>query len=324
VFRPSSYQIPSAFLDSPNNFSTTDWQNVLFCTAPSTHYQLAVSGGSENTQFRISGSYLDQDGIVDNTFYRRFILRSNVTHKISNSFKVGLNISLTHVNQRIYGTDGKADCISLSQQNDPIFPIENEDGTYGPSDPNSPWHQYQSYGLQLWHPWAVTREISKKDKALNAMANAYVEWNIMKGLVFKSSINALSTDRHYSDFRNEGQNYGWSGIQIAEANANTYLTENWLWENTLNYNRIFGKHAIGVMLGYTMQKNVYETEYMTSQNFPNDIVKTLNAGKPSAGGTTEEDWSLLSYIGRLNYTYNDRYLLTATLRRDGCFSLWKE
>lgn len=316
--RPFNYQVPEEFLTNPASFPSTDWQDVLFRTAPSTHYQVALSGGSEKTKYRLSASYLDQQGIVDRTFYKRFTARSNVTQQISDNVSAGMNLAMSHVNQRIYGTDGKVDCVSLSQQSDPIFPVVTENGTYGPSDPNSIWHKYQSYSLQLWHPWAVTREISKKDKALNVFANAYVTWDIIDGLTFKSSINALHFDRHYSDFRNKGQNYGWSGIQIAEGNANVYRTENYLWENTLNYSHSFGKHDLGAMLGYTIQKNEYTTETMTSQNFPNNMVHTLNAGKPSAGATTEEDWSLLSYIGRINYTYNNRYLLTATLRRDGC------
>lgn len=316
--RPANYQIPEQFLNNPESFNTTDWQDILLRTAPTKQYQVAISGGSQNTKFRLSGSYLDQDGIIDRSFYRRFTFRSNVTHDINSHVTIGMNMAASYVNRRLYGTDGKADCVSLSQQSDPIFPIINERGTYGPTDPNSEWHQYQSYNLQLWHPYAVTREISKKDKTINGMINAYVQWNIIKGLHFKSSINGMISDRHYSDFRNEGQNYGWSGIQIAEGNANAYRTIDYLWENTLNYNHTFGKHTIGAMAGYTIQKNEYTTETMTSQGFPNNMVKTLNAGRPSAGATTEEDWSLLSYIGRVNYTYNDRYLVTTTLRRDGC------
>lgn len=316
--RPFEFQVPEKFLTDPGSFPSTDWQNVLLRTAPMQQYQLSVSGGSDRTKFRISGSFLNQDGIVDRSFYKRFTMRANITHDINKSVKVGMNLAGSYVRQRLYGTDGKADCVSLSQQSDPIFPVVNEVGTLGPIDPNTEYHQYQAYGLQLWHPWAVTREISKKDKTINGMVNGYLQWEIIPDLYFKTSINGMISDRDYSDFRNEGQNMGWSGIQIAEGNGNTYRTVDYLWENTLNYSHAFGKHVIGAMVGYTAQRDEYTTETMTSQNFPNNMVKTLNAGKPVSGGTTEEDWSLLSWIGRINYTYNDRYLLTATIRRDGC------
>lgn len=318
--RPSQYQVPEKFLTDPESFGTTDWQKVLFRTAPMQHYQLAVSGGTDRTKFRVSGSYLNQDGIIDRSFYKRFTFRSNVTHDINQNVTVGMNLAGSYVRQRIFGNEGKADAVSLAQQSDPIFPVINDVGTYGPVDTRSEWNLYHNapYSLQLWHPWSITREHSKKDKTINGMINAYVQWQIIPDLYFKSSINGMISDRHYDTFRNEGENYGWSNIQVAEGTGNTYRTVDYLWENTLNYSHTFGKHFVGAMVGYTAQHNEYTTDYMTSQSFPNNMVKTLNAGKPVSGGTTEEDWSLLSYIGRINYTYNDRYLLTATIRRDGC------
>ena len=325
--RSWQYRVPQEFIDSPQSFATTDWQDVVFRTAFSHNAQVAVSGGTNKTQFRISGGFLSQDGVVDNSFYKRISVRSNINHQILDNLKIGLNLDFARINKRIYGNGGKEDCVSLAQTNDPIFPVVNENGNYGYLDPNSEWYRFNGYGLQLWHPYAITREIDKQDKTVNVMATAFLEWNIIKDLTFRTSINASMNENHYSDFRNEGQKYGWSNIQIAQGNDRAYHTINWLSENTLNYQHEFGKHSLNALLGFTAQKNQYEYSYITSQNFPNNMIHTLNAGKPSSGGSQAQEWSMISYIGRINYNYARKYLLTATLRRDGCSrfgynSLW--
>lgn len=316
--RPSSYQIPQEFLDEPGKFATTDWQDVLFRTGQSQNAQLSVSGGSDKTQFRLSGSYLNQQGIVDRSFYERMSIRSNVTHKILPNLKVGVNLAFSRIHSRIYGTGGKSDAVSLSLQNDPIFPVYNENGNYGFKDPESEWYRFVPYSLQLWHPYAITREINKSDITMNTIVSMFMEYNFLKHFTFKTSLNATNNDRRYQDFRNQGQKYGWSAVQVAEANDDTYRTYNWLFENTLNYDQTFGKHSLNVLLGYSAQKNNYEETTLTAQSFPNNMVHTLNAGTPTAGASNASNWSMISYIGRANYSYDNKYLMTATLRRDGC------
>lgn len=316
--RPSEYKIPQDFLDNPESFQTTDWQDVLFRTAMTHNAQLSVSGGNEKTLFRISGAFLDQNGIVDRSYYKRMSLRSNITHQILPNLKVGMNLALSRINSRMYGTGGKEDAVSLAQQSDPIFPVYNENGNYGFRDPNSEWYRFMGYGLQLWHPYAITREIDKSDITMNTIASVFLEYKFLKDFTFKTTFNLTNNDRRYSDFRNEGQKYGWSAEQIAQGNDNTYRTYNWLSETTLNYNKTIGKHNISVLLGYSAQKDQYNETTLTAQDFPNNMIHTLNAGKPSAGASFASEWSMISYIGRINYSYNDKYLFTGTIRRDGC------
>lgn len=297
----------------------TDWQDVLLRTAYSHNVQLSVSGGNEKSQFMISGGYLNSEGVVDQNEYDRITLRSNMKHKINDKLNVGLNIGLTRSNDASFGTAGKSDAVSLSVQSVPIFPLYVETGSLGFKDPNSIWNTFVKYGFQLWHPYSLTREMTKKKITNVTTANTFAEWNILKGLSFKTALSTNMEDSHYSSYWNEGQNWGYSGWVNATGNFITMQSFNWVWENTLNFNRTFETdHVVSGLLGYTAQEQRIDYSSMTSGSFPNDMVKTLNAGKVTSGTTSATEWSLLSYLARATYSYKDKYLAAATIRADGC------
>ena len=297
----------------------TNWQDVLLRTAYSHNAQVTASGGNDKTQFMISGGLLDNEGVVDQNEYNRITLRSNVRHKISDRFNIGVNIGLSRTTDASFGTAGKSDATSLSLQSDPIFPLYVETGSLGFKDPTSIWNTFVKYGFQLWHPYSLTREMTKKKITNVITANSFAEWNIVKGLTFKSALNTNIEDSHYSSYWNEGQNWGYSGWVNAQGNFVTLQSFNWVWENTLNFNKtINNDHVINGLLGYIAQEQRYDYSDMTSGSFPNDMVKTLNAGKVTSGNTSATEWSLVSYLARGNYAYKGKYLASATVRADGC------
>lgn len=319
--RPINYQIPTEFSDPEwlaRIGNGTDWQDVLFRTGITQNVQASVSGGSERTQFMFSAGYLNTKGVVDNDDYERITARSNIRHQLSKHFNTGMNLSFARINESPYGTEGKADAVSLSIQNGPIFPVYNENGNLGFRDPNSIWNTFEKYGYNLWHPYAITRETSRKRNHNNFLGNAFLEWNIIEGLMFKTSLSATINHSEFNEFRNEGQKWGWSAWQPAEARHNAYTLFNWVFENTLNYSKTFGDHAITGLLGFTAQEQKEDFTNLTSQGFPNDMVHTLNAGTPTGGGTSATEWALMSYLARATYGYKDKYLLSAAIRADGC------
>ncbi len=297
----------------------TDWQDVILRTALSHNAQLSASGGTDRTQFMVSGGYLDSEGVIDRNTYDRITLRSNLKHKISEKFSFGVNIGLSRTKDSSFGTAGKSDAVSLALQSDPIFPLYVETGSLGFKDPSSIWNTFVKYGFQLWHPYSLTREMTKKKITNVTTANSYAQWNILKGFSFKTAVNANIEDSNYTQYWNEGQNWGYSGWVNAEGMLITMRSFNWAWENTFNYNKtINDDHTINALLGYTAQKQHYDYSNMTSGSFPNDLVKTLNAGIVSSGSTTAEEWSLISYFARANYSYKGKYLASAAIRADGC------
>jgi TonB-linked SusC/RagA family outer membrane protein len=314
-----TYRIPEDFLTNPEQFGKgTDWQDVVFRTAESKNIQASVSGGTDKAQYLFSASYLDQDAVVIDNFYKRLSLRINIRQKISEKVTAGLNTSFTGTHSRIDGIEGKSDVISLALQSDPIFPVYNENGNLGFLDPNSTWNRFASYGVQLWHPYSLIKYADKLNKVYNTIAGAYIEYKPIKDLTFKSSVNAILTQRNYSWFWRTNAGYGYSTLLPAEGRYNTYNNLNWLTENSLSYDKTFGDHSIGALVAYTAQKQRSDTSMQRSTNYPNDLVQTLNAaGTYSQSTTSAGEWALLSWLSRVSYNYKNKYFLNATVRRDG-------
>ena len=303
----------------------TDWQDVLFRTAMTHNAQVSASGGTEKTQFMLSVGYLNQEGVVDQNEYDRISIRSNIEHKFNNRVSAGLRIGLTRTNDSSFGTAGKSDAVSLAVQSDPIFPLRVETGSLGFKDPTSIWNTFVKYGFQLWHPYSLTREMSKKKTTDMVLINSFLDYKILDGLMFRTAFNVNTEDSHYKSYWNEGQDWGYSGWVSAEANFNTMRSTNWVWENTLNYNKTFNNdHAVTGLLGYTMQEQTLEYSEMKAGSFPNDLVHTINAGKVSGGKTNETEWALISFLARATYSYKGRYLASAALRADGCSRFGKD
>jgi TonB-linked SusC/RagA family outer membrane protein len=317
--RGTSYKIPDDFTTNPSQFGKgTDWQDVMFRVAPSHKAQVSVSGGTDKTQFSFSVALLNQKAVLDQNYYKRLSVHSNIKHKISDKVTAGLNVSLAGIYDRTDGTTGKSDVVSLGLQSDPIFPVYNENGNLGYKDPNSTWYRFSSYSdLQLWHPYSLTREIHKQNKTFNTLGSAYLEYEAIKGLKFRTSMNANLYNTRYNSYRTKNQKYGYSSAMPAEGYLNTSFMLNWLSENTITYEKQIQDHSIKALLGYTVQKQRDEYSAETAGSFPNDQVETLNAGIATNATTTATEWAMLSYLGRLNYSYKDRYFLTGTIRRDG-------
>jgi TonB-linked SusC/RagA family outer membrane protein len=175
------------------------------------------------------------------------------------------------------------------------------------------------YGFQLWHPYSLTYEASKKLKTDNILGNVSADYKILDGLTFKTSAGMNTSDSHYEYYWNEGQNWGYSGWVAATGTYATRRVDNWVWENTLNYNKTFNEdHNVTALIGYTMQdqKTTYAT--ITGNGYPNDMVHTINASTSQKASSTKSEWSLISYLARATYSYKGKYLASASIRADGC------
>lgn len=318
--RPANYKIPEEFITNPGQFGKgTDWQDVMFRVAPSQNAQVSVAGGTEQTRFLFSAAYLKQDAVLDKNYYNRLTLRSNIRHKISDYVNVGMNLGITAIYDRTDGTQGKSDVVSLGLQSDPIFPVYNENGNLGYRDPNSVWYRFISYGdLNLWHPYSLTRFIDKKNKTFNTLGTGFLEYSFLRDFRFRTSVSANLMNNKYDSYRYKNQGYGYSSLLNSLANTSSAFTLNWLTENTLNYDKRFGGHTVNVLAGYTAQKQRDETSAAGAAGFANDLVQTLNAGTSYSGVSSfATEWSMISYLARVNYNFNSKYFLSAAIRRDG-------
>lgn len=293
----------------------TNWLKALFRPAFMRNYSLSYSGGNDKSNYYVSAGVFDQDGIILNTSYRRYTVQFNGESRVKPWIKFGNNLTLSHDEKKSGDYNIRMAMASL-----PTQPIYNEDGSY--SGPDSPAHQYSDIrnviGTALINGQNTT-------KGYNILGNIFAEITPVKHLVLKTT---GGLDFKYWDNRSFSPKYNWKPIPnplsnlYQDANKSTTL----LWDNTLTYTNTFAqKHFLNVMVGTSAQNNVYSKINASVSNFLSDQQNQLSKGleNPTVGGTMN-DWAILSFIGRLNYTYADKYLLTATVRRDGSSRFSKE
>ncbi len=284
----------------------TDWQDELFRKAFMTSHNLSVTGGNEKSTYAFSGGYLNQDGIAVGSGFRRLSLRSNLESQLKSWLRGGVNFSMSETKQEV-GTDKNTIMSALQQQ--PTVAPTSADGSFdGPEDV---WMPDNPLGLA-----SITTNNNRKT---NFRLNAFLEAEITKGLTFKTE---LSGDWNYNNYYYYMPDYQF-GVKTQDIRTSKWTKTNtkyWSWRNILTYNHTFNKvHALNVMLGQEMSHSNWETQASTATGF-----LTNTTPDPSAGDVTSSTGigyknanSISSFFGRAFYSYDDRYLLTATVRRDG-------
>lgn len=291
----------------------TDWTDALLRTAAMQNYSVSYSGGTDKSNYYVSGSVFDQNGIVINTSYRRYTLQFNNESKVRSWLKFGNNVTLSH------DTKKKGDYNILSTLASlPTQSIYNEDGTY-----SGPGTESQYYG-DIRNPIGSTRLNNTTTKGYNVLGNLYGEVSIFNKITYKMT---GGIDFKFWDEDNFTPKYDWKPIPVVNSarseQSNKSLT--YLWDNTVTYMDTFNeKHNLNVMIGSSAQNNVYNYSKASIQGFLSDSNNQLNNGllEPTVGGSKNE-WALLSFFGRVNYSFDDKYLLTATVRRDGTSRITK-
>jgi len=207
----------------------------------------------------------------------------------------------------------------LALQSDPIFPVYNENGNLGIADTGSVWNNYLKYNpVNLWNPYATTRFTNKKNKSYNTLAQAFIEYDIVKGLKIKTDIDANLSTNFYNYYKFKNQGFGFNqDLPTSSGNVSSGRKLNWLWQNTVTYNFSVNRSRFTLLGGYTVQKERTQFQSMNAANYPNDLVQTLNAGTITGGTSTVTEWAMQSYLARVNYSLMDRYYFSASLRGDG-------
>jgi TonB-dependent starch-binding outer membrane protein SusC len=293
----------------------TNWQDEIFRSAPQQNYQLSVSGGDDKNQFMISGNYFKQDGIVLNSNYERGSIRLNLDRKLSKRFKFSNSLNFTRTSGNAVNTDNdggaNAGVVYGALNFSPTVPVFADDGSYTIDN--------RLGAIKISNPVALAELTTNKSTTNRFLGNISGDWDIIEGLTLRVLLgaNILNTKNAQYVPRTVYAGAGAGGTSAITSTEST----NWLNENTLTYQKSFNDvHKITALLGYTVQ-HFYSEDYRASaQNFPNDIVDYNNLGyaqqvNPSSSGSNE--WGLRSYIARVNYDYDERYLVTLTTRVDG-------
>ncbi|MBQ4387898.1 MAG: TonB-dependent receptor [Prevotella sp.] len=286
----------------------TDWQDELFSTAFMTNHSLSLTGGTDKTTYAISAGYLKQDGIAIGTSFKRQTLRGNIDTELKKWLKGGISFSLSDSKQDM---EKNWDIIMTALKSQPSVAVRNPEGGYdGPDD--------------QWMPdnaVALAEIKTNYAKRLNFRINTYLEATLYKGLTFKTEVSA---DYNLNKTKTYTPDYTFGVRESTQRDGAWYKNDSkyWSWRNILTYNgQIAEKHNLNVMVGQEMSHNYWENMSAANQGYLSNSVIDLRAGERTGNNVNidgyQNNTSLFSYFGRALYNYDDRYLLTATLRRDG-------
>lgn len=283
----------------------TDWQDEFFKTGNTQDYNLTVSGGSKDGNYLISGNVFSQDAVVKGPFHDRYTFRVN-TEIRKGILNIGENMLYSRTQTKPMIGSPFIDLCRLP----PVIPVKNEDGSWGTGSTS-----YQTYGT---NPIGMqeTRDFLQTSNRL--IGNVFAEIEILKNLKFKSNLGI-----EYHGW-NDREKTTFDQIRYLEvSNYENMLTERrgdfttLMLENTLTYNKKIGKHAFDLLAGYTAQ----ETKWKQLTSTVHDLVPgfwVINAGKEDMlTNGSDSEYAMVSLLGRVNYAYDDKYLVQANVRRDG-------
>lgn len=297
---------------SDNITSNTDWQAALYQTAATQSHDLSFSGGANATKYYVSFGYFDQDGIVNNSAVKRYTGRLNLDNSVSQKYGFGVTLNTSYIkdfyNSSGLGVNDNGSALYTAMNYDPTGPIYNPDGSY--NDPTS---------LGLDNPLAMINGQTANSDSYRTFGSAYGEYFLVPSLSAKvrigGDINTSQRNVWIAPFTKVGAQT--NGVaSILTGNSNYYMGE-----ATLNFNRSFGKHAINSVAGSTYERFGFSGFSGNSSRYvlPDLTYNGIGNGDPLLNqiNSNNRESRLVSFLGRVNYSFNNKYLFTASMRADG-------
>jgi TonB-linked SusC/RagA family outer membrane protein len=298
----------------------TDWQDLIFRKAPMHNHQISATGGTKTMQYYVGLGYLKQDGIIGKSGYERVSLKLNNTYQLSKLVRFGNNITIS----------------PYKQQNAPnvVYSV------YRAQPLLTPYYGDGSYGVvyNVGNPLADLAYSNNYNKGVRGVGNIFTEIELVKSIKIKSSLGIDASYNKAQSYTPAYTVYNPDGSASQQQNILSDLFKensekfSWLWENTLNFSKTFKKHQLDAVVGYTMQESTSEDMGITGENIIRDgrdfwYMNSSYIYDPANNVNTIQQiydrvktdyyYSMISYLVRANYTFNHKYIFTATFRRDG-------
>ena len=308
----------AAYLDAEGKVksSNTNWQDEVFSSAWTNNVSASVSNSSEKGSFMLSGNYINQNGLMEHTFYRRYTARINTTYNISKVFSVGENLMIAQWTDRGYGTGDDRGIPYTAMRQLPAIPVTDSDGTFtNPmalcgSDIANPMHELYNGRDNTNDSWRI-------------FGNAYIDIKPIDGLTLKSNLGIEHTQYFSKTLGRRIQASDMNSVSRAYGQGNTFT-----WTNTANYLKTFaGVHHINALLGTEYIKYGFEDLSGANRDYAfedADYMQIGSGGGEQTIGGGKAEWALFSLFGKIDYNFADRYLVSATLRRDQTSRLYKD
>lgn len=310
---PALLPVEQQMLDSGR--STNWWKEVTGQARLTQSYQVSYSSGTETTKVHVGAGFFDEQGIVNNTGFKRGTLRFNASQKFGDRITISTfnNISLMAKK----GTNA-TNVLFPAMVGNPLSPVKNEDGDYYAMIQNS-------LGTPRANPVAFSElpKISEIEPLINS--SLALEVKLIDGMTLKTQLSG-ELDSWRKNFYNpraiSGEDESNGRISGGFASITSTVNYNWISETTLMYKKMFRDiHAIDAVVGFSAQQNRWETVTASASGFASDVYETHNLGAGSAAARKPsselKEWSMVSYIGRVVYTLRDKYIFTGNMRIDG-------
>ncbi|RYE26859.1 MAG: SusC/RagA family TonB-linked outer membrane protein, partial [Sphingobacteriaceae bacterium] len=323
---PSKQFIAFPAWSNPASLTNADWQRAIYRSGLTQNYSLALRGGSDKVQAATSVGYFDQKGIVLGSYFKRISLGLNLDYQPTKWLKSSTSAKYTYQNSNNPFTTGSTGLGVIAQLpptlnggSNTTTQIEDSNGNYGFYNP------IYTYTAKYGNPIYSINTNQYANDAQYLLTSSSLEATLLTGLRIKTNAGVTTTSSNGTYFSpSDGRivaQYGAAGgaTQNAAYSQNQYASFDWLWENTIAYDRTFGKHAIAFVGGVSQQK-ITNNGYSGSGVPPNNVIRDLsqvNAGTLVLNSTAQGVRSLASVFARLNYTFDEKYILTGTVRRDG-------
>lgn len=321
--------------DNPETFGKgTDWQDEIFRVAPLSSYDLSFSGGTKNLQYAVSGGYYDQDGVIVSSAFKRYNVRANIDGKISDRFRITNSLMASHTRSSRVATDDNAafdgGMVTGALSYNPLLRLRDEAGNYTAKN-----FVVDNNGEPIDGTQTDAAGNSIAERTLNTLANPVLKlvgspsvskisriienfagiYTLSDGLEFKVSLGADFASSRDDQFTPKATRSGGESF----ASSGTVSTLTLLSENTLSFKKTFGKHAFNAVGGFSAQKTDINSLNVAAIDFNNDLFgyNNYDIARGADINTNFSDFVFYSYLARVNYIFDNKYLFTLTGRADG-------
>ena len=312
---PSIDEVPEEFRFPEQTEHSTDWfQELTNRNASFQNYNVTLSAGKGDVRSLLSVGYLNQQGTVINTGFERFNIRANIDGKVNDFLTIGWNIAGARTDERYANTTGRDALIGRALWLDPRYPVYNSDGSFNNYIGGTGGVFGSANLIQEMH------ELKRNRFGTNILSNGYLEFSFLNNFKFRTAINATLNNERYKEFRPStlaGGGFNQPPPREATLIEGSSETLNIAADQLLSYSKDLGYHRFEALVGYSAQEETWKFLNGSGNEFPNDIVRYLNSAIRVDAGSSEASWSLLAYFSRVNYAFKDRYLLSASYRREG-------
>ncbi|SIT25060.1 TonB-linked outer membrane protein, SusC/RagA family [Chryseobacterium ureilyticum] len=308
------------YLNKTPGLIDNNWYSTVLRPAPMSNTSLNILGGSDKTKYSFTGSYLNQKGILIGTDYEKYSGNINLATNITDQLKFGVSMTPSFSKGSLFDMVNGGRSYNLLQMATIMYPffaprdangnliISQQIKTNGPTD-----------GAMVENPVAIAEMTKRKYTLFKTFGNIFGEWNFLKDFKYKFSAGGDYTNYEYNFFKPStvGSYRTPADKDVASANRTEYITKNYLIENLLTYDKKINDHSFNIILGQSYQEETSNQTTTLATGFPDNSLENISGGTSFKIDLNQYKWTLISYFTRFNYTYNSKYNLMASYRRDG-------